>query len=161
MRRVVAPLALLFALAASIELSAQIDSLPSGGKGSFKDPAQKAAESYSRGAKAKRKAEEATDPKEKRKLYERAREELKRSAGYVSTYDALLALGQVDLALGAKKDAAWACAQAEALKPGDAVAQACSEEGNRPESAAPAAPATPPPPGDGKVSPLLPLVEKS
>jgi hypothetical protein len=122
--------------------SAQIDKLPSGGMGSFKNPTQRAAESYSRGVKAKRKAADAKEPGERQKLYQRAKDELNRSVGYEGTFEAFLALGEVHLALGDRKSAAWACGQAQALRPAEERAKACIETATRPE--APAAAAAPP-----------------
>src|ERR1700719_2086085 len=154
-----ATLALLALFAFAGSAGAQIDMLPSGGKGSFKTATQKAAESYSRGVKAKRKAEDAKETRERQKLYQRARDELSRSVGYEGSYDAFLALGEVHLALGDRKSAVWACAQAQALRPGEEKAKACIETAARPEAPAAAAapPATAPegapekPPGSSRV----------
>ena len=153
-----ATLALLVLTAFAGPACAQIDALPSRGMGSYKSTTQRAAESYSRGVKAKRKAEDAKEPRERQKLYQRAKDELNRSVGYESTYDTFLALGEVHLALGDRKSAAWACVQAQALRPAEEKAKACIETATRPEPpAAGAPPATAPegasvkPPGSSRV----------
>jgi hypothetical protein len=110
-----------------------LDPHPVAGTGSYQDPWQRAAESYARGARAKRRAEAAKDAKERRNLYERARIELTTSVAQLTTFEALLALGQVDLALGEWEAAATACKQARVLNPGDAAAKACVEEVDGPE----------------------------
>jgi hypothetical protein len=94
----------------------------------YKDDAQRAADHYARGARAKRKAEEETDPGKKEKLYARAKAELEKSAGLHANYDAFLALGQIHLALGNKESAFNACGKALALKPADERAKSCVEE---------------------------------
>ena len=95
------------------------------GSGSYKEPAERAAVYYGRGVRAKRKAEKAQDPGERRKLYERAKEELSKAVGYDANFDATLALGQVYVALGNKVSAVNACSRSLALKPGNRAAQAC------------------------------------
>jgi hypothetical protein len=96
--------------------------------GEYKDPTQKAADAYSRGMKAKRKAEGEKDPKSQRKLLEKAKDELGKSVGYTSNYDALVALGQVQLALGEKGAALHSCTQALSWKPNDPAALACQND---------------------------------
>jgi tetratricopeptide (TPR) repeat protein len=96
--------------------------------GTYKDPAERAADAYSRAARAKAKAEKETDPAKKAKLYARAKKDLYKSIGYQENYDALLALGQIQLALGEKLAALDACTKAQTLKPGDPVAQLCRQE---------------------------------
>ena len=73
-------LVLISALSAPV-LHAQISGLYTDGMGAAKDPTQKAADAYSRGMQMKRKADAATDPAKKAKLYEKAKKELERSAG--------------------------------------------------------------------------------
>ncbi len=111
----------------------------------IKDPAQQAADAYSRGAKYMRKAEKEKDAKDKAKLYQKAKDELTKSVGYQQTYDALLALGQVSLALDDRSSAATYCAQAGSLKPSDAAAQACVQTASAPAAATTTATAAPPP----------------
>jgi hypothetical protein len=95
------------------------------------DPAEKAAESYSRGAKSLRKAEGETDPEKKKKLLMRAKEDLNRSVAYRANYDALLALGQAYLGLDAPDAARDACNRALGLKPNDEKAQDCFERASQ------------------------------
>jgi hypothetical protein len=102
----------------------------------IKDPSQLAADAYSRGMKAKRKAEKEKDPQDKKKLYEKAQDELEKSVKLQENYDALLALGQVDLALGDTASAGTFCSQAQSLKPGDAAAKDCMD--NAAKTSAPA-----------------------
>ena len=137
----------MFALAPA--LRAQGSMSPFGGVnsgGDYKDPVQKAADAYSRGMKTKRKAEEEKDPKAQRKLWERAKNELGKSVGYSASYDSLLALGQVELALGEKAAALQACTHALSWKPADPTAVACqSEAGRTIVTATQSAPAPAPP----------------
>jgi hypothetical protein len=99
--------------------------------GDYKDPAQKAADAYSRGMKAKRQAEEEKDPKAQRKLLERAKNEIGKSVGYSASYDSLLALGQVELALGEKAAALQSCTHALSWKPAAPDALTCQSEAGR------------------------------
>jgi tetratricopeptide (TPR) repeat protein len=96
--------------------------------GIYRTSEQKAIEAYSRGLKAKRKAEAEKDPAKQTKLYQKAKEELSRSAGYHPNYDAYLALGQVYLALGMKESALSSCGFAQSLKPKDEAAKSCIEQ---------------------------------
>ncbi len=91
----------------------------------YHDPAEKAAESYSRGAKTLRKAEGESDPEKKKKLLLRAKDDLSRSVAFQANYDALLALGQAYLALESPDAARDACSRALGLKPNDEKATAC------------------------------------
>jgi tetratricopeptide (TPR) repeat protein len=120
-------LVLVSALAAPA-LQAQISGWSTDGMGSSKDPTQKAVESYGRGVQYKRKAEAATDPEKKTKLYTKAKDELKKSVGYVPNYDAYLALGQVYLALGQGHEALTLCAQAQAMKTDSPEAKSCIDD---------------------------------
>jgi tetratricopeptide (TPR) repeat protein len=116
--------------------------------GTYKDPVQRAADAYSRGARFKAKAEEAKEPRDKAKQYARAKEELVKSIGYTENFDALLALGQVYLALGQKPSALSSCAKAQAYKPNNEAAKACvAEARTTAEPVATAAGATSPPGG--------------
>jgi hypothetical protein len=101
------------------------------GGGDYKDPAQKAADAYSRGMKAKRQAEGEKDPQVQRKLLERAKNELGKSVGYSASYDSLLALGQVELGLGEKAAALQSCTHALRWKPAAPDAVACQSEAGR------------------------------
>jgi hypothetical protein len=122
--------ALVLALAASA-LSAQIAGWSSDGMGSTKDPTQKAVEAYGRGVQAKHKAEAATDPAKKAKLYAKAKDELTRSLGFAPTPDAYLDLGQIFLAEGNAHAALTSCAHAQSLKPANEEVKACVEQAQR------------------------------
>jgi hypothetical protein len=117
-------LVLVSALSAPV-LHAQISGLYTDGMGASKDPTQKAADAYSRGMQIKRKADAATDPAKKAKLYEKARKELERSAGYVVNADVYLALGQIDLAQGDAHAALINCSHAQSMKSESADARTC------------------------------------
>lgn len=109
----------------------------------YHDPVEKAAESYSRGMKEKRKAEGESDPEKRTKGLLKAKEHLLKSVGYQAGYDALIALGEVNLALQAPQPARDACARALSFKPGDNEAQSCFEKASQAVLAAKAAPAQP------------------
>jgi hypothetical protein len=110
------------------------------GMGSYRDPVQRAADAYSRGARLKAKADKETDAQRKAKLYAKAKDELFKSIGYQENYDALVALGQVQLALGQKLAALDACTKAQTLKPADPVAKLCRQEASTQGDAVAAAP---------------------
>ena len=104
--------------------------------GRYHSADEKAMVAFSRGMRAKKKADESKEPKEKAKLYEQAREELSKSLGYQQHYDGFLALGQVYLALGKRESALDACLHAQALKPSGEPAKSCIEEARKkPEKA--------------------------
>ena len=109
----------------------------------YKDPVQRAAVHYGRGMKAKRKAENAKEPADQMKLYEKAKEELSKAVGYDPNFDATLALGQVYLALGKPESAISSCSRALALKPKNEQAQACVDEAEKVRQAAASASASP------------------
>jgi hypothetical protein len=142
------------ALAAAGAAHAQISRVPPGqldpnrAMSQVRDPARRAADAYARGARTKRKAEEAKDPKERQKLFARAKDELNRSIDIQPSFDALLALGQVNLALGNPGPAHIACSQAQDLRPGDPAVRACLDQAEKPAgaSAPESPPASPPPP---------------
>jgi hypothetical protein len=117
-------LVLVSALAAPV-LHAQISGLYTDGMGAAKDPVQKAVDAYSRGMQLKRKADSATDPAKKSKLYEKAKKELERSAAYAVNSDVYLALGQIDLATGNAHAALVNCSHAQSLKSSSAEAGTC------------------------------------
>jgi hypothetical protein len=116
---------LVLTLAAPV-LHAQSGEL-TGGMGGAADPVAQAATAYSRGMQSKRQAEAETDPQKKAKLYGKAKDELTKSVRLQRNFDALLALGQVYLALGKKPFALDACTGAQAMKPADEAAKACIE----------------------------------
>ncbi|HSN88248.1 MAG TPA: hypothetical protein VL025_15925 [Thermoanaerobaculia bacterium] len=109
--------------------------------GTYKDEGQEAANHFARGSRAKKKAENESDPQKKQKHYLRAKEELSKAVAFSPSFDHLLALGQVYLALGQKKPAFDACSQALARKPGNPAAQECQQ------SAKALSEQTPPQPG--------------
>jgi hypothetical protein len=119
----------------------------------MKTPTDRASEAYSRGARAKRKAEKESDARKRQELYDRAKSELAKSIEYQPTYDAYLALGQVHLALGDTEAAGKACSEARSLKPTDDAAKTCLDAAAKPAAstataaaataAAPPAPAAP------------------
>lgn len=96
--------------------------------GGYRGPTEKSAEAYSRGAKAKRKAEGETDLAKQRKGFERAKQELLRAVSFEpANFDALLALGQVYLALDQAQSSRDACGRAAGLRPNHAEARSCVE----------------------------------
>lgn len=122
--------ALALLLAAPLAVAAQPPISESMGS-RYHTPEDKAIQAYSRGMKAKRKAESEKDPEKQKKLYLKAKEELSKSAGYHANFDAYLALGQVYLALGQRESALNACSFAQGLKPKDEAAKVCMEEAQR------------------------------
>lgn len=136
-------------LAAPCALRAQMGSMSAG---SSKDmgqlqqqetPEKRASEAYSRGLRSKRKADGAKDANEKQKLYQKAKADFVKSLDLLENFDALLGLGQVDLALGDAQAALTHCGRATALKAKDEAAAACVQEAKAKAGAA-AAPASPP-----------------
>lgn len=121
-----------FALALALSLpvaAAAQNPVPTESMGSYiKSPEQKAMEHYSRGLKAKRKADEAEEPAKRAKLLQKAKEELSKSVGYTANYDGFLALGQVYMALGMAESSYDACSHAAALKPKSEEAKTCMSE---------------------------------
>ncbi len=97
----------------------------------YKDDTQLAADHYAKGIRAKRKADKESAPEKRSKLYEKAREELLKSVAFDASYDALLALGQVDLVLGQGRAAFDACSQALSFRSGDQAAKSCVEEAKK------------------------------
>lgn len=104
---------------------AQIDTGAMGTR--YRDDADVAAGHLVRGLRAKAKAEKEQDAARKAKLYERARRELLKSVGLNASYDALLALGQVCLALKQESSAFDACSQALQFRPDDEAARNCRD----------------------------------
>jgi tetratricopeptide (TPR) repeat protein len=95
--------------------------------GSYKDDGQEAANHYSRGMRAKKKAEAETDPQKRQKLFLRAKDEISKAVAFSPSFDHLLALGQVYIGLGQKKPALDTCSQALARKPGNPAAEECQQ----------------------------------
>jgi tetratricopeptide (TPR) repeat protein len=124
-------------IAATLVLLFTAPAAPQGGSvtesmGRYHSAEEKAIQAYSRGLGLKRKAEQETDLAKKTKLYEKAKDELAKSVGYVPNYDGYLALGQVYLALGKRDSALNVCVQAQSLKPSDQPAKSCIEEARKP-----------------------------
>lgn len=97
----------------------------------YKDDSQRAADHYARGIRFKGKAEKENAPDKQAKLYEKAREELVKSIGLDSSYDALLALGQVYLRLGNAFSSLEACSQALQFRPHDEAASTCVSDAKK------------------------------
>jgi tetratricopeptide (TPR) repeat protein len=128
MRKLV-PFALALMLAAPLAVSAQGSITEQMGR--YRSTEEKATQAYNRGVRLMRKAEAAKEPADKAKLYEKAKEELAKAAGYLASYDTYLALGQVYLALGKKESALDACNHALSKKPNSEPAKACMEQAQR------------------------------
>ena len=97
----------------------------------YRDDTDVAANHLTRGLRAKGKAEKEQDATKKAKLYEKARVELSKSVGLDVSFDALLALGQVQLALKQPDSAFNSCSQALQFRPGDEAARTCVEEAKK------------------------------
>ena len=122
-------LALAIALSIPLAASAQMNPVPTESMGGYvKTPEQKAMEHYSRGLKAKKKADEADEPAKRNKLLLKAKEELSKSVGYTPNYDGFLALGQVYMLLGMAESSYDACSHAAQLKPKSEEAKGCMSE---------------------------------
>ena len=106
--------------------------LETGAMGSrYRDDADVAADHLARGLRVKAKAEKEQDAAKRAKLYEKARQEILKSVGLDASYDALLALGQVYLALKQTDSAFDACSQALQFRPGDDAARSCVDEAKK------------------------------
>jgi hypothetical protein len=132
--------AVLVAFAVAVPAHAQIGSMGAGSSAQMfqasqqETPEHRAVEAYNRAARNIKKAEGAKDPGQHRKFYEKAKDDLDTSLSLKTTFDSLLALGQVDLALGDVSSALTLGTQAESLKAGDAAARSCKEQAARQES---------------------------
>jgi tetratricopeptide (TPR) repeat protein len=125
-----------FTLALALMLALPLAASAQGGSiteqmGRYHSTEEKASQAYNRGVRALRKAEAEKNPAKQAKLYQKAKEELARAAGYLSSYDTYLALGQVYLALGQKESALDACSKAQSLKGNSEPAKACAERAQR------------------------------
>jgi hypothetical protein len=111
------------------------------------DVTHRAAAAYNRGAREMRKAADAKDPADKKKHYAAAQAQFKKSLDLEQNFDALLGLGQADLALGDNAGARASCRDALGLKPASTEAKACAEsaEANLAPAAKPSPPAAAPP----------------
>ena len=118
-------------LLAGLTTAAQAQ-LETGAMGSrYRDDSDVAADHLARGLRAKAKAEKEQDAAKRAKHYGKAKEELLKSVGLDASYDALLALGQVYLALKQASSAFDACSQALQFRPGDDAARSCVDEAKK------------------------------
>jgi tetratricopeptide (TPR) repeat protein len=91
------------------------------------DAAHRAASAYNRGIREMKKAANAKDAADKTKHYREAQVQFNKSLGLQQNFDALLGLGQADLALGDPHGAMTSCTEALALKPDHPDAKACAD----------------------------------
>lgn len=91
------------------------------------DATHRAAAAYNRGIREMKKAANAKDAADKTKHYKEAQVQFNKSLGLQQNFDALLGLGQADLALGDNQGAMSSCTEALALKPDHADAKACAD----------------------------------
>ncbi len=91
------------------------------------DVPHRAAEAYNRGIREMKKARDAKDPADQKKHYTTAVGHFKKSLDLQQNFDALLGMGQADLALGENQGALTSCLQALGLKPGHEEANSCAE----------------------------------
>jgi hypothetical protein len=144
--------AVVIAIALPVGARAQ-GSMPVGSSGQLgqmsqtEDVPHRAAAAYNRGARELRKAANAKDPADKKKHYSAAQAHFKKSLDLQQNFDALLGLGQADLALGDNAGARATCRDALILKPASTEAKACADtaEANLAPAATPAPPAAAPP----------------
>jgi tetratricopeptide (TPR) repeat protein len=111
------------------------------------DVPHRAAEAYSRGLRELKKARDAKDPADQKKHYTAAQEHFKKSLALQQNFDALLGMGQADLALGENQGALSSCLQALGLKPGNEEAKSCADTAKAKLSPPAEAPPPPAPPG--------------
>jgi tetratricopeptide (TPR) repeat protein len=91
-------------------------------------PSDSAPHAYGRGARELRKAKDAKNPAEQRKHYTAAQAAFRRSISLLENYDALLGLGEADLALGDTEEAIYSCQRALYLKRKSEPAKACIDQ---------------------------------
>jgi tetratricopeptide (TPR) repeat protein len=112
------------------------------------DVPHRAAEAYNRGIRELKKARDAKDPADQKKHYTAAQGHFRKSLDLLQNFDALLGMGQADLALGDSQGALTSCLQALGLKPNNEEAKSCADTAkaklSQPVEAAP--PPSPPPP---------------
>jgi tetratricopeptide (TPR) repeat protein len=151
---VIRPAIIAAAIAIALPIGARAQgSMPVGSSGQLgqmsqtEDVPHRAAAAYNRGAREMRKAANAKDPADKKKHYAAAQDHFKKSLDLQRNFDALLGLGQADLALGDNVGARATCRDALSLKPTSTEAKACADtaEANVAPAAPPAPPAATPP----------------
>jgi len=91
------------------------------------DAAHRAASAYNRGIREMKKAANAKEAADKAKHYREAQAQFNKSLGLQQNFDALLGLGQADLALGDNQGAVTSCTEALALKPDSQDAKTCAD----------------------------------
>jgi len=91
------------------------------------DAAHRAAAAYNRGIREMKKAANAKEAADKTKHYREAQAQFNKSLGLQQNFDALLGLGQADLALGDDQGALTSCTEALALKPDHPDAKTCAD----------------------------------
>jgi Flp pilus assembly protein TadD len=91
------------------------------------DATHRAAAAYNRGIREMKKAAGAKEAADKTKHYKEAQAQFNKSLGLQQNFDALLGLGQADLALGDNQGAMSTCTEALTLKPDHAEAKACAD----------------------------------
>ncbi len=106
------------------------------------DSAHRAASAYNRGIREMKKAANAKDAADKAKHYREAQAQFHKSLGLQQNFDALLGLGQADLALGDSQGAMTSCTEALALKPDHPDAKTCADSAKA-KLSAPAEPKSP------------------
>jgi len=105
--------------------------MSSDGMGHMQTPEMKASAALAKGLKLKKQAAEEPDTAKRTKMFEKAKEELSKSLGYSQSYEVLLALGQVYLALDKPGSALDACSQALVHRPDDTSAKGCVQEARK------------------------------
>ena len=156
MRGFVAAAALAVAIALPVGAGAQSNAEPTYPRDSAPPdsshvamPSDSAPHAYGRGARELRKAKDAKDPADKRKHYGAAQAAFRRSISLLENYDALLGLGEADLALGDTDEAIYACEGALSLKRKSAPAKACIDQAYAIRAKLRAQKAAAAPPGSG------------
>ncbi|HVR07192.1 MAG TPA: hypothetical protein VMW75_04035 [Thermoanaerobaculia bacterium] len=143
---VVAVVAVVAAVVSPVSAGAQ-GSVPVGSSSQLghlsqtEDVPHRAADAYNRGIREMKKAADAKDAADKKKHYAAAQTQFKKSLNLLQNFDALLGLGQADLALGDSEGARASCRDALGLKPASEEAKSCVESAqtNLAPAAAPAA----------------------
>jgi tetratricopeptide (TPR) repeat protein len=91
------------------------------------DATHRAAAAYSRGLREMKKAADAKDAAGRQKHYREAKVQFNKSLGLQQNFDALLGLGQANLALGDNQGAMTSCTEALGLKPDSQDAKSCAD----------------------------------
>jgi tetratricopeptide (TPR) repeat protein len=135
-KRVVAAIAAIaaFAVAAALPSIARAQgNMPVGSSAQLghvsmqEDATHRAAAAYNRGLREMKKAADAKDAADKQKHYREAKAQFSKSLGLQQNFDALLGLGQANLALGDNQGAMTSCTEALGLKPDNQDAKSCAD----------------------------------